>query len=185
MIFFGLLSSLFSTRSDGSKPIFGLIFGFTGGFNLTFQKWFVIFLMKITARLIMNIVQQRNFCLKCLIAISSNWGYWFFNKCCSLVSSMGEALENIFGYFAFWVALNIALVALGEWIVMIRLFLGEFLHCWEFGGMKLGSQTSIPASKQLWIQHWTLSSVSFTFLSYWKTSDLHLLSQDIYEKELS
>ena len=43
MIFFGLLSSLFSTRSDGSKPIFGLIFGFTGGFNLTFQKWFVIF----------------------------------------------------------------------------------------------------------------------------------------------
>ena len=153
--------------------------------------------MKITARLIMNIVQQRNFCLKCLIAISSNWGCRFFNKCneeknccaavsCpSLVSSMGEALENIFGYFAFWVALNIALVALGEWMVMLRLFLGEFLHCWEFGGMKLGSQTGIPALKQLWIQHWTLSSVSFTFLSYWKTSDLHLLLQDIYEKELS
>ena len=48
----------------------------------------------------MNIVQQRNFCLKCLIAISSNWGCRFFNKCneeknlCSCKSSLPSELHG-------------------------------------------------------------------------------------------
>ena len=57
----------------------------------------------------------------------------------SPVGSRGEAPEH-FGYFAFWIAQNMAVVTLQQrahcgtsaWTV-ICLFLDEFLHFWEFG----------------------------------------------------
>ena len=62
----------------------------------------------------------------------------------SAVESRGEAPEN-FGYFAFWIAQIIALVALRQRTVTKAYTRNQ--HFWEFGGLSLGSQTGIPASK--------------------------------------
>ena len=40
-------------------------------------------------------------------------------------------------------------------------------HFWEFGGLCLGSQTSIAASKYLWIRHW---KVQIIFENFYKIS---------------
>ena len=75
-------------------------------------------------------------------------------RCCkpSLVEYWGETL-GIFGYFAFWIAQNIALLALSQGTLTKAYTRNQ--HFWAFEGLSLGSQTSIPASKKLWIWHWS------------------------------
>ena len=74
-------------------------------------------------------------------------------RCCKPypVGSRGKTLE-MFGYFAFWIAQNITLLALRQGMLTKAYTRNQ--HFWAFGGLSLGSQTSIPASKQLWIWHW-------------------------------
>ena len=62
----------------------------------------------------------------------------------SPVGSRGKTLE-IFGYFAFWIAQNIALLALRQGTLTKAYTRNQ--HFWAFGGLSLGSQTRIPASK--------------------------------------
>ena len=69
----------------------------------------------------------------------------------SPVGSRGKTLE-IFGYFAFWIAQNIALLALQQGTLTKTYTRNQ--HFSAIGGLSLESQTSIPASKWLWIQHW-------------------------------
>ena len=68
----------------------------------------------------------------------------------SLVGSRGETPESC-DYFVFWIAQNIALVALRQRTVVKAYTRNQ--HFWEFGGLSLVSQTGIPASKYLWIRH--------------------------------
>ena len=62
----------------------------------------------------------------------------------SPVGSRGETPE-IFGYFAFWIAQNIALLALKQGTLAKAYTRNQ--HFWVFGGLNLGSETGIPASK--------------------------------------
>ena len=52
---------------------------------------------------------------------------------------------KFFGYFAFWIAQNIALLALRQG-TLTKVYTRN-QHFWAFGGLNLGSQTSIPPSK--------------------------------------
>ena len=67
-------------------------------------------------------------------------------RCCksSPVGSRGETLE-IFGYFAFWIAQNITLLALQQGMSAKACTRNQ--HFWAFEGLSFGSQTGIPASK--------------------------------------
>ena len=62
----------------------------------------------------------------------------------SPVGSRGKTLE-IFGYFVFGIAQNIALLAL--WQGMLTKAYTRNQHFWAFGGLSLGSQTGISPSK--------------------------------------
>ena len=81
----------------------------------------------------MNIVQQRNFCLKCLIAISSNWGCWFFNKCseeencCTAVSRPSVVLHGWSPGKHFW----------------LFCILSCSKHCSRYSGRMNGDDSSI------------------------------------------
>ena len=71
----------------------------------------------------------------------------------SPVGSRGKMLE-IFAYSAFWIAQNITLLALRQGILTKAYTINQ--HFWAFGGLSWGSQTSLQASKWLWIWHWCL-----------------------------
>ena len=62
----------------------------------------------------------------------------------------------LFDYFAFWVAQNIALVALQQRTVTKAYTRNQLF--WELGCLSLGSQTNITASKWLWMRDWYLVS---------------------------
>ena len=52
---------------------------------------------------------------------------------------------NVFGYFAFWIAQNITLLALQQGTLTKAYTRNQ--HFSVFGGLSLGSQTDMPASK--------------------------------------
>ena len=66
--------------------------------------------------------------------------------CCKLspVGFKDNAMGN-FGHFEFWIAQNIALVALQQWMVTKANTRNQYF--WGFGGLSLVSQTGILASK--------------------------------------
>ena len=59
------------------------------------------------------------------------------------MGSKCKTLE-IFGYFAFWIAQNIALLALRQGMLTEAYTRNQ--HFWVFGGLSSVSQTGIPAS---------------------------------------
>ena len=73
-------------------------------------------------------------------------------RCCkpSPVGSRCGTPEH-FVYFVFWIAQNFALTAL--WQRTVAKAHTRNQNLWGFGGLSLGFQTGIPASKELWIQH--------------------------------
>ena len=95
-------------------------------------------------------------------AVSSNFeGCWFWDKrsekkntCAaresgshcktSPVGSMGKSLRK-HGYFAVWIAQNIALLALQQQTVTKAYTRNQ--HFWQFGCLSLGSPTGIPDLK--------------------------------------
>ena len=83
-----------------------------------------------------------------------NWEVWEGGRgrCCkpSPVGSRCGTPEH-FVYFVFWIAQNFALTAL--WQRTVAKAHTRNQNLWGFGGLSLGSQTGIPASKELWIQH--------------------------------
>ena len=64
----------------------------------------------------------------------------------SPLGSRSKAPEN-FGYFAFWIAQNIAFLALSPRMMTKACTRNQ--QFWEFQGLSLGSQTSIP----VWVQN--------------------------------
>ena len=62
----------------------------------------------------------------------------------SPVKSRGETLE-MFDYFVFWIAQNIALLALQQG-TLTKVYTRN-QHFWVFESLSLGSQTGMPASK--------------------------------------